>query len=62
MDRIAIAVRSAARTFEVTYGRDVCDRPGYRAALIETSVVVHAALTAYTLEAEFKERSDCGVV
>lgn len=62
MDRIAIAVRAAARTLEVTYGRDVSDRPGYRTALIEISVVVHAALTAYTLEAEFKKRSDCGVV
>jgi carbonic anhydrase len=43
------AVSSAAAVLEEVHGRDVYDRPGFRAALIETSVVLNAALTAAIL-------------
>jgi carbonic anhydrase len=62
VDRISIAVRAGVRALETAHGAGVADRPGYRAALVETAVVVHAALTAHTLEREFAGRSESGVV
>jgi carbonic anhydrase len=62
VDRISIAVRAATRALESQYGGGVTGEPGYRQALIETAVVVHAALTAYTLEMEFAGKSECRVV
>jgi carbonic anhydrase len=61
VDRISIATRAAARVLDTVYGAAVSTRPGYREALIETTVVVHAALTAHTLAAEFAGRSSCEV-
>jgi carbonic anhydrase len=62
VDRISIAVRAAVRALETEYGGGVAEAPGYRDALVETAVVVHAALTAFTLATEFSGRADCGVV
>jgi carbonic anhydrase len=62
VDRISIGVRAAARGLETVYGADVTGRPGYRLALVETTVVVHAALTAHTLEREFAGRAPCQAV
>ena len=61
VDRISIAVRAAARSLESAYGADVTTRPGYKQALADATVVVHAALTAHTLELEFEGRPDCQV-
>jgi carbonic anhydrase len=51
------AVRGAARSLAVRWGEDVTERPGYRAALVECSVVLNAALTASILREEFDDPS-----
>ena len=51
------AVRGAARSLSVAWGETVMERAGYRAALIETSVVINAALMASILKAEFGDTS-----
>jgi carbonic anhydrase len=56
------AVSGAVRALLLTWGTDVEKMPGYRAALIETSVIVNAALMASILRKEFGEvRSVCGM-
>jgi carbonic anhydrase len=52
VDRILVAVRAASNALEQVHGRDVAERPGYRRALVETSVAVNAAYAAYSLVAE----------
>ena len=47
------AVRGATRALAIQWGEDVTRLHGYRAALIEVSVVLNAALTASILRAEF---------
>ncbi|HTG16809.1 MAG TPA: carbonic anhydrase [Blastocatellia bacterium] len=47
------AVRGAVRTLSVRWGDDVSKLPGYRAALIECSVLINAALMASILRSEF---------
>src|SRR5262249_8020188 len=49
VDRILVAGRAASRAPEDVHGRDVAERPGYRRALVETSVAVNAAYAAYSL-------------
>jgi len=51
------AVRGAARSLSVVCGEKVKELPGYRAALIESSVVMNAALMASILRAEFGDSS-----
>ena len=55
VDGILVAVRSAAHSLEQVHGPGVTRSRGYRAALIETSVALNAALTAKTLRHEFRE-------
>jgi carbonic anhydrase len=64
VDHIFLAVRAAAGVLEAVWGSDVIRRPGYRQACIETTVVLNAALAAYTLQCEVAEHAahDCGVV
>jgi len=50
------AVRGAATALAVQWGEDVVKKPGYRAALIESGVVLNAALTASIMHAEFADR------
>ena len=47
------AVRRAARTLAANRGDGVTSMPGYRAALIECSVIINAALTACQIRSEF---------
>lgn len=47
------AVRRAARSLSASRGDGVSRLPGYRAALVECSVVINAALTASMLRSEF---------
>jgi carbonic anhydrase len=56
VDGILVAVRAASIALERGYGPGVLKRPGYRAALIETSVVMNAAFAAYSLERELGSR------
>jgi carbonic anhydrase len=57
VDSILVAVRSAAHSLDEAHGSGVSRSPGYRAALIEISVALNAALTAKTLWHEFREVS-----
>jgi carbonic anhydrase len=47
------AVRAAARALAVKWGVTAADLPGFRAALIECSVIMNAALMASILKSEF---------
>jgi carbonic anhydrase len=57
VDRILVAVRAASQALEERHGRDVAERPGYRRALVETSVAVNAAFAAYSLVEELPTSS-----
>ena len=56
VDRIFASVRAASHTLRDLWGPDVVDRKGYRAALIDVSVTLSAALTAWTLRGELSPR------
>lgn len=56
VDRVFAAVRASHAALEEVYGQRVELSPGYRRALIETSVVLNAALTAATVQDEFHDR------
>jgi carbonic anhydrase len=52
VDRIMISVRGAANAFDRRYGHSIHKHPHYRAALIEASAYLNAAITAYDLQRE----------
>jgi carbonic anhydrase len=56
-----IAVRGAAVALRDMYGRTVANDPGYREALIETSVYLNAAMTAFHLRSELRPDELFGV-
>jgi carbonic anhydrase len=51
------SVRGAARALELQWGDDIKKKAGYRGALIETGVILNAALKASILRAEFANAS-----
>ena len=61
VDSILVAVRSASLVLADVHTPRVTDRPGYRAALVETSAILNAALAAYALKQELESRT-CRVV
>ena len=50
LDRLLIVVHASATKLKESLGDDVVDHPGYRFALIEASILLNAALNAYTVE------------
>jgi carbonic anhydrase len=54
VDGILVAVRSASLALEGAHGPRVTRQPGYRAALVETSVALNACLAAYALKQELE--------
>jgi len=56
VNRILPAVRTAALALRRVHGLGVLSNPGYRAALVETSVVMNAAWAAYSLKHEVADR------
>jgi carbonic anhydrase len=54
-------VRSASLALESAHAKRTLKGPGHRAALVETSAVLNAALVAYALRPELESRS-CRVV
>lgn len=52
LDRLLVVVHVSAQKLEAVFGSDISQRAGYRRALIETSVVVNAALAAYSAQQE----------
>jgi carbonic anhydrase len=53
LDRLLLVVQTSATKLIGVFGADVVRRQGYRKALIETSIVTHAALAAYSIQNEF---------
>jgi carbonic anhydrase len=53
-------VQASAKKMQETFGADVTRNPRYREALIEMSVVINAALAAYTLQQEMGNRGISG--
>ena len=47
-------IQASARTLVKAFGPDVVRRPGYRDALVETAVVVNAALAAHSIAQEIE--------
>lgn len=58
VNRISPSVRGAVLALRGLYGNGVNARPGYRAALIEMSVVLNAAWAAFSLRQELQNRED----
>ena len=56
VDRILACVRGAALALEQVHGPRVGRRAGYESALIEVSVALNAAWTAYSLRQELREK------
>jgi len=52
VDRIMIAVRGASKALERAYGPGAKRHPNYRAALVDTSVYLNSAVTAFDLRRE----------
>ena len=56
VDAILVAVRSASLALQAVHGPRVSALPGYRAALVETSVALNACVTAFALKQELPDR------
>ncbi|MFO0851104.1 MAG: carbonic anhydrase [Gemmataceae bacterium] len=56
VNRVYAAVRAAHAGLVAVYGRAVEDRPGFRAALIDTAVPLNAAMSAATVRDELAGR------
>ena len=57
VDAILVAVRSASMALEAGHGPRVSSLPGYRAALVETTVALNACLAAFALKQELEGES-----
>jgi carbonic anhydrase len=55
LDRFLIVVDACSRKLSGAFGPDIARRPGYRRALIETSIVTNAALASYSIRRELGE-------
>jgi carbonic anhydrase len=53
LDGLLVVVQASAKRIQEVFGSDVSQHPGYRKALIETSIVTNAALAAYSIQQEF---------
>jgi carbonic anhydrase len=54
LDHLLIVVHASARKLDEVFGPDVVNCLGYREALVELAVVIHAALAAHTIEQEMQ--------
>jgi len=52
LDGLFVVVQASATKIVHAFGPEVVRRPGYRAALIEASIVTNAALAAYSIQQE----------
>jgi carbonic anhydrase len=52
LDSLLIVVQASAKQMHHAFGPDVVRRPGYRAALIEASIIANTALGAYSIQQE----------
>ena len=61
VDRLLVVVQASARKLLETFGPDITRNPGYRKALIESSIVTNAALAAYTVQQEMGSSAPDGL-
>ena len=52
LDRLLVVIQASAERIQAVFGAQITGFAGYRAALIETSIVINAALAAHTLQKE----------
>jgi carbonic anhydrase len=55
VDALLIVVQACAKKIHAAFGQDILRHPGYRQALIEASIVTHAALAAYSIRQEISQ-------
>jgi carbonic anhydrase len=61
LDRLLVVVQASARRILDVFGPDSARRPGYRQALIETSIATNAALAAHSIEKEIRTSDPAGL-
>jgi carbonic anhydrase len=61
LDSLLVVVQASATTILRVFGRGAESYPGYRRALIETSIVANAALAAHTIQQEIGTRDPTGL-
>jgi carbonic anhydrase len=54
LDRSLLVVQTSAKKLSAAFGPDVDQRPGYRKALVEASIVTNAALAAFSIQEELR--------
>jgi carbonic anhydrase len=54
LDRLLLVVQTSANKLLTAFGPDIASSPGYRQALIESSIITNAALTAYSIQQEWR--------
>lgn len=61
LDRLLIVVHASASKLQQAFGSEATRRPGYRSTLIESSIVLNAALTAYTVQHALHDEEQAGL-
>jgi carbonic anhydrase len=61
VDRLLVVVQASAKRMHEAFGAGVTQYRGYRVALIESSIVINAALAAFTVEQELRSRDPSGI-
>jgi hypothetical protein len=61
LDRLLVVVQASAKNLQDTFGPDIVRNPAYREALIEISIVINAALAAYTVQQEMESNNPGGL-
>ncbi|MBR0898636.1 hypothetical protein JQ616_27075 [Bradyrhizobium tropiciagri] len=61
LDGALVVVQTSERKLVATFGPSVVHRPGYRKALIETSIATNAALAAYSIQEELRTNAYIGI-
>ena len=61
LDRLLVVVQASAKSMHEIFGQSITGYPGYRGALIETSIVINAALAAYTVEKELRNSDSSSI-
>jgi carbonic anhydrase len=53
LDGLLVVVQASAKKLQSTFAPDISSHPGYRQALIESSIITNAALAAHSIQREF---------
>lgn len=61
LDRLLVVVQASAKRMQEVFGPDIAQTRGYRSALIESSIVVNAALAAFTVQKEMESSDSRGI-